>query len=736
MSLATLSIDIVAQMSGLRQDLTQVGQQVEGLNSKFSSLGAGIAGGAAVSALGAIAVQAIRVADSYTQIESKLRIVTGTTERAKEAQEQLFAIAQRTRQSLEGVADVYSTIARSASQLGLSQQTLLGVTETINQAVAISGGPAGATQAALFQLSQGLSTGALRGEELNSVLEQTPRLASAIAQGLGVTTGELRKLGEEGRLTSQAVIGALQASAGSVRAEFEQLTPTIGGAFTQLANSLGRVVDKINDATGATSALATIISGLSKGIDAVVDASNVSVRRSASNAEQLIQTRLSALSENDPRRPELLRQLDELRRRTDELGISRAAQGRRAVREMDNAFDAGQVAALEQANRKWGELNSKFDGGRSKQAALRAEIEATGKAAGKSEQEIRALIQAATTSSSSQRARVSRARQEPQQDEAQIELQRQAQSALNQTDVAQTAQREALLAYLRQLAVLYPANSEGARMFAQAIANVSGETARTAEETRKLNAQNEELDRLRQRYLSLIDPTREYARQLEEIRRLQASGMLSASEALEAEFQVQSGLQDTLDGLNQVRTAGTNVFTDLQRAVEGWGQSSAAALAQFATTGRMSFSSLANSIISDLLRMYFYQQLIRPIFNQISNATSGSSSGSLLGNFLTAIGSAFSGTAPGRASGGMVRGGSAYLVGERRPELFVPQTDGKILSSATMGQTTYNITVGSGVSPQEVAQAVEIAIRRAKADVANDFMRRGKISRVATEARL
>lgn len=211
--------------------------------------------------------QAVATADAFTRVESRLRLVTGSAAEAAAVQTQLYAIAQQTRQGYLDLADVYAQVARASADTGISQQRLIGISTTLSQAVALSGGSAESARAAMVQLSQGLASGTLRGEELNSVIEQTPRLAQALAQGLGLGIGELRKIAGEGRLTTDAVLGALERAAGDVEAEFRQLTPTVSEAFTQWSNAGGQFIDTLNEISGATASLAGFIADAAAGID-------------------------------------------------------------------------------------------------------------------------------------------------------------------------------------------------------------------------------------------------------------------------------------------------------------------------------------------------------------------------------------------------------------------------------------------------------------------------------------
>lgn len=211
--------------------------------------------------------QLVEYADTWSLIEGRLKLVTTSTAELQQVQEALFGIAQDTRTSLEGTADLYTRLARSSQELGLSQRDLLQITETINQAMLVSGTSAQSARAALVQLGQALAAGALRGEELNSVLEQAPRLAQAIAAGMEVTVGELRTLGEEGALTADAVVHALRTQRDVIAQEFRQLPQTVGQSVTQVGNAFLRLVGTMDATVGASQALAAAISLLADNFD-------------------------------------------------------------------------------------------------------------------------------------------------------------------------------------------------------------------------------------------------------------------------------------------------------------------------------------------------------------------------------------------------------------------------------------------------------------------------------------
>lgn len=206
-------------------------------------------------------------AETYTQIRNRLSLVTDSAEELAQAQDAVFSAAQASRQPLSATAELYQRIATNADALKLSGDGVASVVDVINKTLAISGTSGAASSAALTQLGQAFASGTLRGEELNSVLEQAPALAKTLADGLGVTVGELRTLGEQGKLTAQNVIQALQSQADSVDEQFSKIQATGAQALTVLGNSLIRVVGELDTATGSSAAFANMIGELSQWLD-------------------------------------------------------------------------------------------------------------------------------------------------------------------------------------------------------------------------------------------------------------------------------------------------------------------------------------------------------------------------------------------------------------------------------------------------------------------------------------
>jgi len=211
--------------------------------------------------------EVIRYSDTMTLVNSKLKLVTKSSGELVEVQKALFDIAQESRVGFEDTVDLYSRMARSTQELGLSTEELLLVTDNISKSLIISGGSTESMNAALVQLGQGFASGQLRGEELNSVLEQTPRLARMISDGMGIAYGDLRKYAAEGKITSEALINAIKSQTDTVGAEFGQMTMTVSQSLTQIDNSFMVFIGTLNEATGATDILSGAFSGASGILD-------------------------------------------------------------------------------------------------------------------------------------------------------------------------------------------------------------------------------------------------------------------------------------------------------------------------------------------------------------------------------------------------------------------------------------------------------------------------------------
>lgn len=258
--------------------LSSAGNGAGGPINNLSTSTRGLAGAIGLAAravsllaLAKLAKDALDAADSFALMKARIALVTVGTQQLAATQANLFKIAQDSRTSIEGVVGLYTDLSRATESLGVTQTELYHVVSTVNKAFAISGTGAQQAKAAILQLGQAFASGTLAGDELKSVLENAPRLAVAIADGLGVTVGKLRQLGSEGKLTSEQIFNAIRKSAGVIEDEFGKIPVTLGSALTQVTNSITNLVGTIDQLTGTSSTIGRWVSESSSYIDKLTD---------------------------------------------------------------------------------------------------------------------------------------------------------------------------------------------------------------------------------------------------------------------------------------------------------------------------------------------------------------------------------------------------------------------------------------------------------------------------------
>jgi lambda family phage tail tape measure protein len=212
--------------------------------------------------------------DSTTNMDNRLRLVTHDTAQLNAVYAELLRLSNATRTPLAENAALYNRMAFATRGLALSYRETVSFVETLNQAVVISGATTSEAAGAMLQLSQGLASGTLRGQELNSVMEQMPKVALTIAAGMGVTIGELRKLGEAGKITAVTVVDAMKKAAPDLAKEYQQVSPTISGAFVVMKNNVLDFVRTVNNSNGVGRAFASVMLGVADNIRVVAGAAS------------------------------------------------------------------------------------------------------------------------------------------------------------------------------------------------------------------------------------------------------------------------------------------------------------------------------------------------------------------------------------------------------------------------------------------------------------------------------
>lgn len=238
MNVETATASVAVEMQNLSARMSQTTTRGNSLFTTVRNLAGAFLGMQSVQWL-------VGTSDQLTQINARLKMMTGSAEAAAEANEQIYQAAMRSRGAYADMANFVSQLGVTAGNAFDDVGELIAFAEQIQKQMEISGASGASAQAALVQLTQGLASGTLRGEELNSVLEQTPMIAKTIADYMGVTTGEMRELASEGALTADVVKNAILGAAEETNAAFEQMPMTWGQVWTQMQNMAIKALEPI-----------------------------------------------------------------------------------------------------------------------------------------------------------------------------------------------------------------------------------------------------------------------------------------------------------------------------------------------------------------------------------------------------------------------------------------------------------------------------------------------------------
>ncbi len=202
------------------------------------------------------------IADEYSNVAGRINIAVGETGNFEGAMQGVKEVSLATNSNLSATTQLFTKINDAGKELGMTQEQSLELTKTITQAIQLGGGAAESNEAAIIQLTQALQSGVLRGDEFNSIMEQAPGISQALAASLGVTTGELRTMAGEGKLSAQTVIQALQEQSAAIESDYEKLPLTIGKALQKIQTQWQILIGEFDQDNGASSKVAEWISAL------------------------------------------------------------------------------------------------------------------------------------------------------------------------------------------------------------------------------------------------------------------------------------------------------------------------------------------------------------------------------------------------------------------------------------------------------------------------------------------
>lgn len=274
-------IKVRADLKNAIDQLKRLGSNIGDTGKKAKSSKKDVDGfGKAVGRLGAAAgvylsvrtaIKIIQVADAYQVLDQRIRTATKATGDYTSVSEELFRISNANGVALNETVSLFQNLARTAPELGASNEQMLALTNTIQQLGVISGATQSQLSAGLLQFSQGLAGGVFRAEEFNSIIENLPEVATRIAKGMGQTVGQLRRGVLEGKVLSQDVFESLLKQSEDITAEFKSIPTSLERATQSLQNSLIRLTGVLDKQTGTTSGLAGVLKILSGAIDDASD---------------------------------------------------------------------------------------------------------------------------------------------------------------------------------------------------------------------------------------------------------------------------------------------------------------------------------------------------------------------------------------------------------------------------------------------------------------------------------
>lgn len=253
-------------LNKLGKDANSAATSADKLQTSINKIGAAIA----ASVVAEWGKAFIVAADNMSQLNSRIERLTGSAATASQTMQSLMRISSATGGSLQDTAKLWESLSTALRDTGATNGQVLQLTETLQKIGRIGGSSSEEMANALRQFGQSISSGTVRAEEFNSILEQMPELARQIAAGMGVSIGELRQRMLEGKLTAEDALNAIQKQTGVVNAEFEKLPRTLSQANTALTNSMLGMVDSINQATGASTGLVAVIDSVTAALDRLV----------------------------------------------------------------------------------------------------------------------------------------------------------------------------------------------------------------------------------------------------------------------------------------------------------------------------------------------------------------------------------------------------------------------------------------------------------------------------------
>jgi len=608
----------------------------------------------------AAGLRAVVVAgDALTQSMGRLNTALGSVERAGEIYDRLYRDSLQTGVAVRESVDAFARFSIAAREIGATSDQVATLVGGLQRIAIASGASQQEIASSTQQLAQALASGTLQGDELRSILEGLPTLAQALARELGVSIGELRKLGSEGKLTADTVFPALLRAVERLNGEFERAPLSVGRAFGQLTAAADQFLARLDQAIGLSNALARALSGAARVLDSVRRGSGLLLpseqeadRRAQAEALRAQIARLEAESDgrdslrSQPRRGSIRGGL--VGAAQQQAGVDRAGrleELRRQYTELQEEITRGEAAAGERQRTEQETAAAQAADARRRRAVTDAE-------------ELRKALDDRFRINSEYEDRTRRLR------EAEAAGGITAADRTRLETLALQERDEALRRLEPRVAAVRRASNEGAR------------EAREAE--REVN------DILRERERLIEGNENAYERYQRRLERL--SDLVQRSERIGRPIPDATIQREAERAMEDLERAENRVGAAAERTsdtVRDLGLTFSSAFEDAIVKGEK-LSKVLQGLLQDIARVIARKTITEPLGNAVSTGLTGLGAGSWLDGIGSWIGGLF------RAEGGPVAAGQPYVVGERGPEWFVPNRGGTVLPNgmAPGGGTT------------------------------------------------
>jgi tape measure domain-containing protein len=654
-----LSLDDAARVkAGLREvgetgqrSLDQIRGGAERASRSLELLDVAVRG-IQLAGVAAAARALVQAGDALTQGLSRLQNATGSVERAGQVYEALYRNALSTGVAVSESVDAFQRFSIAAREIGATSDQVVRLVGGLQRVAIVSGASTQEISSATLQLAQALASGVLQGDELRSILEAMPLLAEGLARELGVSIGELRKLGSEGKLTAERVFPALLRATERLGAELDRAPLSLGRAFGQLTAATENFLGQLDRAIGLSNALARALSAAARAVDSVRQGAGL-----RSEEERLAGLRRQAEA--------LSAQISRLESEGDGRASLRAPVRRGSIRpglvgtaEQQAGVDSR--ARLEELRRDYFAILAEIDTAERESLNRRLEEqERAGQAAADARRRRATQDVQELTRDLDDRFRINREYEE------RVRRLREAEAAGGVTAAERTR--------LETLAL--QERDEALRRLEPRVAAVRRASTEGAREAREAERELNELLRERERLIQQNETAYErYQRRLERLSdlvvRSERVGRPIPDETISRE--AQRALEDLEEAERRLQrsTDGT------REAVQELGFAFSSAFEDAIVRGEK-LSKVMEGLLQDITRILARKVITEPLGNAVTSALSGISFGSVFDGIGSWLGGLF------RAEGGPVAAGQPYIVGERGPEWFVPNQSGTVLPHGT-----------------------------------------------------